>query len=215
MASQEAHPSAVPGESLTVHSSLDLRIHVTGVANPTTIEVIHSYFSTFGGVTSITEYSNRRAQDNDQDNPSLIPFKTGSCVLVVQDLDTKVRILGYPTHCMQGRSIRCSPLKSSQELMEERAFNNARKVLVKKVPSTISQMDLTTLLEERYGPIESVFAFLPDKDRMNRPNKGRSIRTYSVMFKDVQSAEAAALADTFLHPSGCLFIIERFSYDMK
>lgn len=202
----------------------DLRIHVTGVANPTPIKSLLNHFSVMGRIKDIYQISKRNVgqlnraifQDSEKSSEELF-VRSGSCVIEVWDSTTKEVILTQQPHFFEGRFLRCSSFKTDEQIMQETITKRFKKVILKKVPSSIPEEDLRLFLESSFGPIETMFSFMPDKRKLKRLNNLpiRSIKTYSVLFKQIEAAEKASMTPTLEYPSVGKFYIERYSEEVK
>jgi len=208
------------------HEEVDLRVHVTGVANPTPLKRVFEYFSQFGQIKAVRENSKRGGVQLERDDPGSLEdlsvrlnIRSGSCIVEILNLKTKKAILDYQSHNLDGRTLKCSNFKTAEQLSQENLVNNKRKVILKKVPSSIPEEELKQFLENQFGTLETIFPFMPDKKKLQKLTKEnartRTIKSYSVMFKEAQSAEKAATSYMLELPEYGKFFVEQFCHDVR
>lgn len=197
----------------------NIKIFVTGVEFKTPIAEIFALFSKYGPISNVREILKkvdhkplkRMSKKND--------VCSGSCCVETPCSSTAEKILSIGTFNLNNRDIMCAPFKLGRELASENEEKNRRRVLLKKVPAHIPENQLRSAVELMFGPVEVFFAFLSDDKRGKKKGyKGkhlRSIRTYSVMFRNVESCNLAIEAGEVFLADDAIIIIERFSNEFR
>ena len=197
------------------------RIFVAGVPSGVSSKTVESYFRSFGPITAITEID-RRVEDagiysNDVDS-TIHPFEImrGVCCVITPYEQTYNAILGTSNHCIKKRTIMCSPYKSKKAAIKENRKNNKRRIIIKRVPSSIEEGIIKDSIEYLFGPISVFFSFLPEAMQVKNPYRNRRLhKSYSVMFTDKQSAQLAVDAGKFFLRGYGELAIEPFRQDFN
>lgn len=190
------------------------KIYVSGIVPATPLQVVFSYFSSFGGISLLDPESGFPVTCSRSDmlyrNTSL---KKNYCVVQCQDKSTFSHILRLDHYFNDGSRFYCEPYKDGLPLIIKNNNTNKRRCFVRKVPSHISQDELVRILEEVAGPVESVIRY-PNKSYHLRPPKHSS---FSATFYSQDSlARLLSLQDselTSLSICGQKVIIQK--YDAK
>jgi len=92
----------------------------------------------------------------------------------------------------------CSLYKSKKAAIKENRKNNKRRIIIKRVPSSIDEGIIKDSIEYLFGPISVFFSFLPEAMQVKNPYRNRRLhKSYSIMFTDKHSAQKAANAGKF------------------
>ena len=176
-------------------SAFQQEIFVSGFSRHTTTAQVEAYFSGFGWarVRKYNSYFKQQGID--------APFKGGEGYFILYDMEptTYQQILDGCPHLVRHRCLDVCPLKTGWDLILYNAVKNKRRVLVKKVPSSVADMHLLNLLVQRYGPVERFFAHKSDASTKAPNRSKRTYITYSVTF---QAGTSAAKA----YSEGCLLV---------
>lgn len=94
------------------------------------------------------------------------------------------------------------PFKSGNELNRDNQDLNSRRVIIKRVPHSFSEMDMLKIIQSRFGPIESIYQF----KRLHR-GKGKQAslgryRSYSVVLNKPLVAHIMAAHGLLCLPDG-------------
>lgn len=108
----------------------------------------------------------------------------------------------------------CSKYKSVQTVIEENIEKNTKRVLLKRVSSAMKEDYVKKLVEQKFGPVEVMFAFLAEhKEGKAKEKEFRPFKTYSVMFYNTESAELAISTAVVKHSTFKPFFIEPFVFN--
>ena len=155
------------------------RIFVAGVPGDASKETLLDYFQTFGSIESIKHQqmsAGRRAY-----------------IVKPSSLDTFNAIVDpRVSHTLSGRAILCCPYESGGSLKKLNMSTNERRVIIKRVPSQISTNDLVHWLESNVGAVWRIFPYCTENIK-KRISKERKYKTFSVVFKEADSANKAII----------------------
>lgn len=167
-------------EKGTIDANADLRLFVAGVPSIYPPGSLLDYFLQFGLVDSLTPVRTN---------------KKGCYVLSTQCLDTKTSILSV-AHFFLGRTLHISEYRTGDQLDLHVQDMNSRRVVVKKVPQTVSEDMLRSLMEGLFGEIQSLFKFKA-RSHVNQASLDRNQKqvSFSVLF--ISPDSAAKAVDTF------------------
>ena len=155
------------------------KIFVSGFTRHTTTAQVAGYFSVFGS-TRVEKYDSyfKRHQNDAR-------YKGGEGYFILRDMhpDTYRKILESCPHMAQRRCLEVCPLKTGLDLILYNSLKNKRRVLVKKVPSTVTDHDLVTSLVHHYGPVERFFSYKSETRSKQLHSSKIAFRTFSVTFQ--------------------------------
>ena len=203
------------------------RIFVAGIPSGVSAKLVKSYFDSFGPVADIVEVrkrlndclQTRRRQRGVRKGENQGGIDSGVCCLYTPCEATYHAILDTADHALNGRSIMCSPFKSKRTAIQENMQNNRKRVLIKRVPSTVPESSLRESLESVFGPVAVFFSFLPELHSRSQAKSAkqqqRLFKTYSVMFDAETSANKAILAGHLCLSDGATLVIEAFQIGYK
>lgn len=195
------------------------RIFVAGIPSGIPKRTLENYFSQFGSIFSITELTKRvpgKKKKIEQTSSATEPsdIRGGVCLVTTYDLITRDTILNHPRHELKKRTIMCSKYKSVQTVIEENIEKNTKRVLLKRVSSAMKEDYVKKLVEQKFGPVEVMFAFLAEhKEGKAKEKEFRPFKTYSVMFYNTESAELAISTAVVKHSTFKPFFIEPFVFN--
>jgi hypothetical protein len=198
-----------------------IKLFVTGLEYKTPISQIYWLFSEYGPIVNITEKVKKLNHKPLNHSISGVDIKSGSCYIETSCNDTAEKILSIGKFKLNNRDIMCSPYKLGKELADENNEKNNRRILLKKVPASVSEEEVKQRVEELFGLVEVFFPFLCDQKRgvktqtFAKKKQVRSIRTYSVMFRDGESCSLAIQAGALLLADGTKITIEKFSNEYR
>lgn len=185
------------------------KIFVSGFSRHTTAAQVAEYFAPFGfcQIEKYESFFKRHQTKHD--------FQGGDGYFILSDLhpNTYSRILQATPHMFAGRCLDVCPLKTGLDLILYNSQKNQRKVLLKKVPASISQDYILAQLLTRFGPVERIFSYKSDKGPAGIYPVDTKLITYSVTFKGKISAAKAAEKKHLLIDKGqelFIILIEKF-----
>lgn len=186
-------------------SNKKCKIFVAGIPSSIPNSEILRYFSEFGGIEKLD-----RSMGNSVSSEGDLTDSRGHCILLVRDKAAMERILSRAPHYVGGRKVMCKEYLEGSQLFRQNLDNNRRRVIIKKVPAQISEEEFRRYLTTSFGKIELMFCFRPEARKASKSER-RLYRSYSVMFKEVDSASRATLARYLNFANGQSAIVEKFS----
>lgn len=187
------------------------KIFVAGIPSRYTSTEIKLYFASFGAISSVemVPRSSQRRRLNFRSNND----KKGAWIISVETRDVFDRILNHYPHRFSDRNLICKPFLYGPELAQTNSLNNKRRVILKHVPTELSEESLRSMLIRDFGDIECLFSFRPDK----QPTVSkRQYHSYSVMFMQEHSAVKAIQAGSLNYSKGSSPIkVEQFCIKKK
>lgn len=181
------------------------QLFVSGMPQDCTEEEIMQFFGWFGKISSVR----------------LLKTGISRCKSFVVTPENKVvlyKILGTQNLVYRNRFLHVKPYESKRANLRSQLLDaNTRRVILKKVPSQISEDRVRVLLEKYAGTIETIFAYRPETSDQDHLHLLRKFRTYSVLFTTTDAAERLlqlghiSLDEQFNNP----IKIEKFSYRVR
>lgn len=153
------------------------QLFVSGMPQDCSEQEMLEFFSLFGKIDNVK------------------PWKTGysrskSFLVTPGDDEVYLKILGAQNLVYRKRLLHCKPFCSKKSNLKNQILDaNIRRVLLKKVPSQISEEEIKTLIEGLAGEIEMMFAYRPETSDQEHFHLFRKFRTYSVLFRSPIAAE--------------------------
>lgn len=175
------------------------KIYVGGISSQASKFKIKTYFQLFGDVLKVQTFGKTSKKDSKTGAAKKIK---GFCIVIVRDEETFNNILSFKEHCLEGRKIICSQFVTGSELEINNREKNQRRVIVKGIPSDLPEHSLKAFLESIAGEIEVLFPFKSDKPKKVKVVEIKKLRTYSVMFTSIASAEALINSSDLRLPTG-------------
>ena len=183
--------------------SFPLILFVTGTSPSCSTETIYSYFLKFGKIRRV----------------KIAKTSTASIAFLVylESPDVASRILNCEYHYFLGRKIQVQTFSSGNTLHKKVKARNNRRILVKKLPSNISEKNLKIFLESMAGSVESMYAFTSDQPvSQNYQNKYRRFNTYSILFETKESAKNLLNIGSYLfYPGDVITTFEKFKPQIR
>lgn len=185
-------------------------IFVTGIPSKTTCKEVLDHFGRFGRVQMYRLPATAKCQRVLQNHAS-VNIKRGFCILQAISEITYNLILGSSEH-FQGRSLAIGPFRQGSALWTHNEHVTSRRVIIKKVPSAVSEENLRRALETDFGTITRMYRFAAESSlKAVKREKSRKTNTYSVEFVEESSAcQAAQDSQYFLRGFTSPLIIEKF-----
>lgn len=163
-----------------VTTNSQLRLYVAGIPTRVSERRVVEYFSQFGPI----DYAEMRFCGTKNNKSLPLKFQSkGYCIVKAGTLQTVRNILQSQEHNFGGRKLHVSEFRTGMDLILHNHRSAKKRVLLKKVPSTLSEPEITALLEELVqGKVEAIFRYEPE-GRKHKVQKHRKISTYSVIFE--------------------------------
>ena len=179
-------------------------IFVAGFPALTTAETIKKYFETYGPVLSVEILKAGKAKANAR-------LPKVYCKLRTLSEPMFLKIIGHPGPCFKGRSLFCQEFKTGERLAAHSFNVNARRIVVKKVPRSLSLSDLKEGLEGIAGKIEVIYEY--QSDLQIETANSKFLKTVSVTFAEHHNRLQEAINRTYLEVlPGITVEIEQFRY---
>lgn len=178
---------------LTPVFNKDLLLFVTGLPSKISPRTIAGFFASFGpvallklskqGVGGLDLYPVTSGRD----------LRRGFCILYAYDSNTYKTLLQHRPLLFYGRSLTVAPFREGSDQTTSREQSRQSLVLVKKVPSVISEELLVKYLGASFGPVKKIYR-LQAESPMKEVQKQRKRKNhcYSVEFESEGSADLAA-----------------------
>ena len=193
------------------------KVFIAGVPSVLTYGTMKNYFSKIGPITFI--YGNRTAEDKEQTASYLeilnSPCKKGYCVIETPSIDTYEAILNGK-HKLMGRDLICKRYLQDEDLIQHNQLINEKRLLLKKVPSRITESVLREFLESSYGEVSVLYVFKSTQEVKNlKPIKQKRYNTFSVTFKTKEPALLLAQMGLAEGPGCCTIEVRRFTHGFR
>lgn len=185
-------------------------IFITGIPSKTTSAVVLDHFKQYGGV-SIYRLQQCAKGQRVLHNHASANIKRGFCILQAPCEATYKKILASREPFF-GRSLAIGPFRQGSALWNHNEHVSSRRVIVKKVPSLVSEDALRLALETEIGPIKRMYRFAAESsEKAAKKEKNRKTNTYSVeFFQDTSADKAAQFGALYLNGSYTPLIIEKY-----
>lgn len=180
------NPREKPVHKLQNHQ--ELRLFVSGFSRHTTTDQVEAYFSLYGQ-TRVEKYDSYFKREQAQAR-----FKGGEGYFILCEMHpiTYKRILQARPHRILNRCLEVCPLKTGLDLIMYNYQKNQRRVLIKKVPAKIEELQFLDAVKSEFGPVEQFFGYKSDNlARQSRYVSLKRFITYSVIFQEKASAVKA------------------------
>lgn len=183
-------------------------IFVTGLPSKTTVQTVLDHFSQFGQVIMYQQPTGAKCQRVLQNHPS-VNIKRGFCILQTASEITYKQVLSYDEPFL-GRNLAIGPFRQGSQLWNHNEQVSSRRVIVKKVPTSVTEEILKEFLENEFGGIRRMYCYAAESSqKAAKREKTRKTNTYSVEFVQENSAIQAAKTGQICMKSYPL-IIEKF-----
>lgn len=188
----------------------ECKLFVAGLPKMSNPELILPFFSQFGPV----RLGQAKSQAEEQHRRS-----KGHCVLICSSPVLAQKIAGIRNFQVGNRTLTALPFKSGLQLIMENSKLNSARIIIKKIPKTYSQEEIRNLLEQRHGPLRTLFKFEPDQTKLSSdPAMDRLYRrydSYSAIFEDHSAAKELIEMGSFILGCGRVATIEKFRLRKK
>ncbi len=197
----------------------EYRVFVAGIPSSLKYRSIKEYFSMIGPISRVEPISRSEMGHSAKTHQENLDAacKKGCCIIVTPCQVTYRSILEGGSYKLLGRQLICRRYLQSDELAEHNKQTNQQRLLLKKVPSTVSEAELKSFLEKVYGRVQIIYVFKTQKIQGSRviEKAPRNFATYSVTFES--SAPALKLIEEghVLGPQNCTITVQQFQYYPK
>lgn len=178
------------------------RIFVAGIPSKVKYRQVLTFFEHLGEFTHI--YGLDKASKKLSPRYPLGKLVTrGCCILVTPSSKTYELITSESMNIeFMGRSLICRPFWSGQDLAVHNQRLNICRVLLKQVPSALSEQELHSLLESTCGPVQILFPLRAQKVHPSHLTPHKKQYTYSVTFQEDATAEKLKAQGYLITASG-------------
>jgi hypothetical protein len=197
----------------------EYRVFVAGIPSSLKYLSIKEYFSMIGPISRVEPISRSGFGYSDEKHSENLdaPCKKGCCIIVTSCQETYRSILEGGNYKLLGRQLICRKYLQSDELAEHNKQTNQQRLLLKKVPSTVSEVELKSFLEKVYGRVQIIYVFKTQKIQGGRviEKAPRNFVTYSVTFESSAPASKLIERGRILGPQNCTITVQQFHYYPK
>lgn len=180
-------------------------LFLTGIPTGTQPAKLASMFSSIGFTVKIYDQKEQAIM------PSR-PIKNGYCLLETSSRRDYESLLDMKHVAYVGRRLIVKPYLAGVELYKENRKNNKRRVLLKQVPTYITDEEVKFHLCEKFGEIVEFYRLQSHK--LAESFKDRGFKAFSVMFKD-SVVEKVGQNTSLEIRNGLRLKLERFSMEKK
>jgi len=169
------------------------KIFVAGLpANTDPLQIL-DFFRGFGQIRLLKPRSVKEAE---------MKKKKGHCILICLDKGTLNSIVSIGSFKFKGRNVSAQPFKSGAELIIQNQEMTAARVIIKKVPKSVSEFHLRAILERDFGKLKSLYRFILDETKLKADAKKvtfyQQFDSYSAIFESREAAMSLAARHTLL-----------------
>ena len=197
----------------------EYRVFVAGIPSSLKYRSIKEYFSMIGPISRVEPISRSEYGQSAKNNPENLDAacKKGCCIIVTSCQETYRSILEGGSYKLLGRQLICRRYLQSDELAEHNKQTNQQRLLLKKVPSTVSEAELKSFLEKGYGRVQIIYVFKTQKIQGSRviEKAPRNFVTYSVTFESSAPALKLIEEGRISGPQNCTITVQQFQYYPK
>lgn len=180
-------------------------LFLTGIPNGTVPSTITSKFANLGFTVKLMDQRNRTIK-----NLSFIT--NGYCLIETSSHQAYQTLLEMRHVAFAGRSLILKPYLTGVELFKENRKTNKRRILLKLVPSYITDEEIRKHLSLKFGGIKEFYQLQHKKPLIE--SKQRPFKTYSIMFEE-PILEKSVENYTLELRKGLFIKLERFSIEKK
>ena len=192
-----------------IDSELYCKLFIAGLSSLTDPRSIVGYFSQFGSVR--LEKSRFQAEE--------INRSKGHCVLKCSTPDIAITIAEIRNFNFFGRPITALPFKTGKQLIVDNTKLNCARVIIKKIPKGYSLDKLRFRLETLFGPLNTLFKFIPDQSKLMKDKSMARLYqkydSYSAIFQFKVHAKNLILQGTLELEEGITAVVEKFKLRSK
>ena len=197
----------------------EFRVFVAGMPSSLKLRYVKEYFSLIGRITKVEPVNPKQREETAIKSSDLLEqcCKKGCCVISTDCEDTFNKLVGGTCFRMLGRQIICKKYLESDELAAHNQKINQQRLLLKRVPSQISEELLRQFLSTRFGPVQVLYPFKTQKLQGGslREKTVKNYQTYSVTFEDQALSHRLAEAGQILGPQNCTITVQQYKYFSK
>jgi hypothetical protein len=169
----------------------NFKIYVAGVHSRTKpLELLH-FFESFGPIVSV-EPKPCKADTATDTKPSKSGAQKSYWIIEARDSQTYNKILTSKNCILFGRSLCLLPFMDGEDLILHSKLKSKKRVLIKKVPSWVTEEQLLAAIESQIGKVEAYFKYETDSHKAKKLDSKKKIRkvcTYSVTMRNKQDRE--------------------------
>lgn len=175
-----------------------VRLFVAGIPSRVGAANVQEYFEQFGPVRVVVQ------------GQLTSPLMKGCCVLETPCSQTLSRILSL-FHLFRGRNLQVSEYREGVDLIRYNQNLNRRRVVVKKIPKSWREEEVTQFLEIHFGPVQSLYKYKAQSPSSQASREQRQTsQTFSAVFYNKEDAQAAAAAHKLKTHDGLTIVLEKF-----
>ena len=181
------------------------KIFVGALPGESTENEIIQYFGYFGSIGRVTMFYHR-----EQKIPNKL-INRGFCHIRLADSLTLDNILSH-NHIFQGRKILCSIFKKGKLLKQNNNQNDGSRVIVKNIPSTVSEQELQTYIQ-KFGKVKLAYFIRNPEAKATHHIYERS-KIASIQF-DLEESVDELLQKCPIYHGNTILKVERYVHNSK
>ncbi len=197
----------------------EFRVFVAGMPSSLKLRYVKEYFSLIGRITRVEPVNPKQREEPAIKSSDLLEqcCRKGCCVISTDCQDTFNKLVGGANFRMLGRQIICKRYLESDELAAQNQKINQQRLLLKRVPSHVSEELLLQFLSACYGPVQVLYPFKTQKLQGGSllEKTVKTFQTYSVTFEDQTLSHRLAEAGQILGPQNCTITVQQYKYFSK
>ena len=197
----------------------EYRVFVAGMPSSLKLRYVKEYFSLIGPITKVEPVNPKQSEEAAIKSSDLLEqsCKKGCCVITTDCEDTFNKLIGGTCFRMLGRQIICKKYLESDELAAHNQKINQQRLLLKRVPSYISEELLRQFLSAQFGPVQVLYPFKTQKLQGGSLLEKivKNFQTYSVTFEDQALSHRLAEAGQIVGPQNCTITVQQYQYYSK
>ena len=187
-------------------------LFITGIPSRSSPKIVLDFFRQYGEVQL-----HRLPKEGEQlKNHSLAKgIRRGFCILSTKSIETYKVILALSETKLYTRTLGIYPFENGQQLNHYNEIANSKRIILKKVPSSVPESDVWNILQTSFGKVRRLYRFESESvSKANKKARNRRTYTYSAEFESGNYAEMAALQGSIVI-GDIVASIERFQKSRK
>lgn len=182
-----------------------VKLFVAGVPSGIDPYYVLEYFSQFGNFFIVPGCTEQVGESQS--------ITKGHIILSCEDRNLAMNIIGMRNFKFMERTLTVSEHKTGLKLIVQNKRKDRHRVIFKKVPSYLSEVDFKSLLEQTCGPLEAFFQYrriTPVDNDLYLPTRPPRFQTYSAVFAEKSTAKMIISAGFLNLPHGLQVVAEKY-----
>lgn len=182
-----------------------VKLFVAGVPSGIDPYYVLEYFSQFGNFHIMPGCTEQVGESQS--------ITKGHIILSCEDGNLAMNIIGMRNFKFMERTLTVTEHKTGLKLIVQNKRKDRHRVIFKKVPSYLSEVDFKSLLEQTCGPLEALFQYrriTPVDYVPYPPTRPPRFQTYSAVFAEKSTAKMIIRAGFLNLPHGLQVVAEKY-----